>query len=111
MTKPVPCPACGEPLGRPSMMTGCMVCTGCGLTWDGEWLARFEHTLAACRRALTMAEREMRLPSTFVRAVQLGSCDKARAEEQDALEKIVKAKAAIKAARTQMDAAQRGGRR
>ena len=62
--------------------------------------------LAASRRALTMAEREMRLPSIFVGAMRGGSVDGAREAHQAALDRTVKAKAAITAARTAMDRAQ-----
>jgi len=98
--KPATCPACGGELARPSMMTGQMRCTSCFCSWDGEWLSRFERAVASCRRAFTMIVPETRLPSVFIAAMRLGSVDKARVEEQQSLERIVRARSAVKAART-----------
>ena len=54
------CPKCGRRLvnaGSPLSTT--LYCRDCWLAWDIEWLVRFYHTLAASRRALTMAETEL----------------------------------------------------
>ena len=93
------CPDCGGPLSTPSMMNGCMTCQDCGHPWDQEWLCRFVAALAASRRALTMAKREMRLPVYYTKAAT-------REFQQADLERMVKAHAALKAARTAMDKAQ-----
>ena len=93
------CPDCGGTLGLPSMMDGHMHCLECDHVWDGEWLCRFAAALAASRRALTMAKREMRLPVYYTKAAT-------REFQQADLERMVKAHAALKAARTAMDRAQ-----
>ena len=103
--KPARCPDCGGPLSTPSMMNGCMTCQDCGHPWDQEWLCRFTAALAACRRALTMAEREMR-PHGIAPIRWSMPQQEALEYEQAEIDRLVRARAAIKAARTAMDNAQ-----
>jgi len=104
--KPARCPDCGGPLSTPSMMNGCMTCQDCGHPWDQEWLCRFTAALAACRRALTMAEAIVEHETC--RRDWAASDDWAKYSARPHMATCPKhnTQAAIKAARTAMDKAQ-----
>ena len=53
------CPNCQGTLIHHSQAHTSVECATCWSRYEIEWLVRFYHTLAACRRALTMAENEL----------------------------------------------------
>ena len=89
------CPNCQGTLIHHSQAHTSVECATCWSRYEIEWLVRFYHTLAACRRALTTVERVCNLDA-FEEDDELWSDG-----ERQAL-------AAIKGARTAMRRAEKG---